>query len=251
MKNVSSKPIIKCSHFLTGIACIVIASFVGCADSSSPSSDATVTTRTEMASSSVTSSSYEKGSQTILAGGLTCDSLHVSSAALLISSLKMHRDGGSDSSEGGSIRTNPFVATFDASLGAQFVSVVTVPAGTYDRMKFEFHKLKGGLDDELINNPVFADFLNGGSYTVVIKGESYVAGVAYPFVFRSSRTENVQVHLDPSVTFEAGKEYDLVLRFDPAAVFAQVLGRPLDPRDSDNQKEIEARIKLALKMNRR
>ena len=233
--------------FITGIFILSFAS--GCEDSSSPSSDATVNTRTEMGSSSVTSTSY-KGAKTIQAEGLTCDSLHVSSATLLISSMKMHHDE-SDSGENGTIRTLPFVAVFDPSLGSQFVSTVTVPAGTYDRIKFEFHKLKDGLEDSLINHPIFGEFVIGGRYTAIIKGEVFVAGVAYPFVFRSSRTENVQVHLDPAVRFEEGKEYNLYLSFDPSAVFAQVLGRPLDPRDVDNQKEIEQQIKLAIRANRR
>lgn len=236
--------------FLAIIASVFIMSFAsGCADSSSPSSDATVNTRTEMGSSSV-SSATSKGTQTVLAEGLTCDSLHISSAALLISSLKMHHDE-SDSGESGTIRTVPFIAEFDASLGARLVSTVTVPAGTYDRIKFEFHKLKDGLEDLLINDPIFGEFVSGGRYTAIIKGDVFVAGVSYPFVFRSSQTENVQVHLDPPASFEAGKTYDLILTFDPSAVFAQVLGRPLDPRDVDNQKDIEKQIKLAIRANRR
>lgn len=251
MNKHSSKHIILWSKaFLALIAGVFIVSFAsGCADSSSPSSDATVNTRTEMGSTSVNSTT-SKGAQTVLAKGLTCDSLHISSATLLISSLKLHHDE-SDSVDGGTIRTVPFVAEFDAALGARLVSTVTIPTGTYDRIKFEFHKLKDGLEDALINDPIFGEFVSGGRYTAIIKGDVFVAGVAYPFVFRSSQTENVQVRLDPPVTFEGGKEYDLVLTFDPSAVFAQVLGRPLDPRDVDNQKDIEKQIKLAIKANKR
>lgn len=236
--------------FLACIAGLSIMSLAsGCADSSSPSSDATVNTRTEMGSTSV-SSATSKGAQTVLAAGLTCDSLHISSATLLISTLKMHHDE-SDSGEHGTIRTVPFIAEFDASLGARLVSTVTVPAGTYDRVKFEFHKLKDGLEDLLINDPIFGEFVSGGRYTAIIKGDVFVAGVSHPFVFRSSQTENVQVRIDPPASFEAGKTYDLILTFDPSAVFAQVLGRPLDPRDVDNQKDIEKQIKLAIKANKR
>lgn len=248
-KRSSNQPMIMVRTFSAIIVGIFLSFMIGCADSSSPSQDATVNTRTEMGSTSVTSTSYKAG-QVVQSEGLTCDSLHISSATLLISSMKLHRDG-SDSSKDGTIRTIPFVAEFNSALGARMVSTVTVPAGTYDKIKFEFHKLQDGLEDLLINDPIFGEFVTGGRYTAIIKGEVFVAGVAYPFIFRSSRTENVQVHLDPAVTFEDGKEYNLYLTFDPSAVFAQVLGRPLDPRDADNQKEIEQQIKLAIRANRR
>lgn len=249
-KHSLSEKIAKGRAFLAIIAGIIFMSFVsGCADdTSSPSGDATINTRSQMSSSTVSSTS-PKGSQTILATGLTCDSLHISSARLLISNLKLHHDSG-DSSGKGTIKTGPFIAEFNAALGARLISTVSVPSGTYDRVKFEFHKLKDGLEDILINDPIFGEFVSGGRYTVIIKGEVFVAGTSYPFIFRSSQTENVQVHLDPSVTFEGDKVYDLILTFDPSAVFAQVAGRPLDPRDVDNQSDIEKQIKVAIKANK-
>lgn len=216
----------------------------GCSNTSSPSDQATVTTSSEMQNSHV-SGTRLKSDHVILGGGTTCDSVVISRARIVISTIKLHFDDN-DTVGKGEIKAGPFVAEFNAS-GATVLSTVTIPPGTYDKMKFEMHKLNDKEDASLLNNALFGDFVNGGRYTTIIEGKSYVNGIGYDFIYKSSKTENLEIKLNPSVTFAAGSSYNLALIFDPVLVFGQAGSRPLDPRSSDNQGEIEKLIKNALK----
>lgn len=224
------------------LATIVV--YAGCSSSTTASSDqSTLTTSTEMQNSSV--SAAFKSPVTTAGGGLTCDSVVITRARLLISTMKMHHDE-SDTVGEGEVKVGPFIAEFNAS-GATILSTVTIPPGTYDRIKFELHKLNDKDDASLINSSLFGDFVNGGRYTAIIDGKAYVNGVGYPFSFKTSKTDNVQIFINPPAAFSAGSSYNLALVFDPKLVFVQSGSRPLDPRSTDNQKTIEDLIKDALK----
>src|SRR5439155_9646018 len=106
---------------------------------------------------------------------------------------------------------------------------------TYDLIKFEMHKLNDKEDASLLNNPIFGAFVSGGRYTAIIDGTVYVNGSGYPFSFKTSKTDNVQVFIDPPAVFSAGSSYNLALVFDPKLVFGQPGSRPFDPRSVDNQ----------------
>jgi hypothetical protein len=229
---------------ILGLCLVSIAAFtIGCSSDSSSSSDqATVTTSTTMPSGTITGIASKDPA---IAAGTTCDSIVVTRARIVISAMKLHHDEG-DTAGMGTIKAGPFVAEWD-STGEQIISTVTIPPGTYDRIKFEIHKLDDNKDASLLNDPIFGDFVNGGRYTAIIDGWSYVNGVAYRFQFRTSRTENIMVFLNPSVTFGAGQTTNVALIFDPKIVFARAGQRPLDPRDTDNGKDIEKLIKDALK----
>lgn len=218
--------------------------YYGCSSSTTPSDQSTLTTSTEMQNSTV-SAAHQKSSPTTAGSSLTCDSIVINRARLLISTIKMHRDENDTLGEG-EIKIGPFIAEFNAS-GATILSKVTIPPGTYDRMKFEMHKLNDKDDATLLNDALFGDFVNGGRYTAIIDGKAYVNGVGYPFSFKTSKTDNVTVFVNPPAVFSAGSSYNLALVFDPKLVFTQGGSRPLDPRSSDNQHAIEDLIKDALK----
>lgn len=215
----------------------------GCSSTDSASSDPTVTMSTSSASRVVSS----MGSHTpiILGNGLTCDSVVVTRARILISNLKLHHDD-EDTVGKGTIKVGPFIAEFDSS-GEKIVSTVTVPAGSYDKIKFEMHKLDDKTDALYINDPLFGDFINGGRYTVIIDGRAYVNGTGYAFRYTSSKTENVEIKLNQVLTFSSGNSYNLALIFDPVLVFGQTGKAPWDPRDPDNHDKLEGLIKTALK----
>jgi len=216
---------------------------IGCSTDSTSSDQETVTTSTTMSSGTITS--IVSKDAVITGAGTTCDSIVVTRARIVISAMKLHHDDADTAGEG-TIKAGPFVAEWD-STGEQIISTVTIPPGTYDRIKFEMHKLNDNEDASLLNSPIFGDFVNGGRYTAIIDGWSYVNGVAYRFQFKTSRTENVMVFLNPSVTFGAGQTTNVAFIFDPKIVFARVGQRPLDPRESGNQNDIEKLIKDALK----
>jgi hypothetical protein len=184
--------------------------------------------------------------------GSTCDSVVVTRARIVLSNLKLHQeddDSVDDDHDGheGTIKVGPFLAEFDSS-GGKIVSHVSIPYGTYEWIKFEIHKLNENADTSLMNDPLFGDFVNGGRYTYIIDGYSYVGGVAYPFSFKSSKTMNLTIFIDPPAVFDStASSYNLVIVFDPVFMFAKPGMAPLDPRDPDNQKAIEKMVKYAIR----
>jgi hypothetical protein len=250
--------------------------FVGCTDStSSPgtasSSQPKMTTSTKIEHNSVTPTSIIPKQNSIAEHnwGTTADSVVITRARIVISAMKMHLLGASDIDDDdnhghghdhdkdhdedshwgwddGTIMAGPFIAEWDAT-GEKIISTVVIPAGTYDRIKFEIHKLNENEDASLLNDPLFGDFVNGGRYTVLIDGISFVNGVGYPFSYRSSLTANLQVFLDPPATFDSVQAYNLTLVFDPVIIFGMPGMRPLDPRDPDNHGIIDGMIKSSIR----
>jgi hypothetical protein len=216
----------------------------GCSSSTAPSDQANVTTSAEMQNNKV-SAQHLKSGAVVTGGGLTCDSVVVSRARILLSTIKLHIDE-SDTAGKGTIKAGAFIAEFTTT-GENILSTVSIPPGTYDKMKFEIHKLDDKADASLLNSPIFGDFVNGGRYTAIIDGKAFVNGTGYDFSFKSSKSDNVEIKLNPSITFTAGSTYNLAVIFDPVLVFGQIGSRPLDPRSTDNQNAIENLIKNALK----
>ena len=235
------------SPFILSIVMLTSGIFIaGCSSNSAPSGDATVTTSSEMDQTTVKSRAMDKGQPVIQTKGSRCDSIQITRARILISNLKMHHDDG-DTAGKGTIKIGPFLAEFNGSAGAKIISTVSVPAGTYDRIKLEFHKLSNALDATLIADPIFAEFATSSRNTVIVEGKSYKNGTMTPFTYRSSLTDNLQVKFDPAITLEGGQNYNIGIKFDPFVLFAVGANGPLDPTDVDNQKDIEAQIKLAIK----
>jgi hypothetical protein len=255
----------------TGITAGIVAAtiFIGCSDNSVNSNGTTipanmsqVTMSTGMEPGTISAAtSFAKSSQISTWNGTTCDSITVTRARIVIKTLKLHQVGDvnddddhgnghhDDNDHDGTIKAGPFIAEFDSS-GEKIISSVIIPPGVYDRIKFEIHKLNENEDASLLNDPLFGDFVNGGRYTVIIEGHSYVNGIAYGFTFKSSLTANLQVFLDSVVVFDSTKAYDLSLSFDPKIVFGRPGMRPLDPRDVDNQHALEGFIERSIKLLR-
>ena len=237
----------------------VTAFFAACSSSTSttpPTSadKATITTSTGMQQGAVTSIISGKSPSISGNNGTTADSVVITKARIVISTLKLHLSGDADDDtlehvhdgDKDVIKAGPFIAEFD--LGSEkIISTVTIPPGTYDHIKFEIHKLNENEDQSLLNDPLFGDFVNGGRYTFIIDGISYVNGVGYPFSFKSSQTDNVTFFFEPPVLFDANHAYDLTLKFDPKLMFGRPGMRPLDPRDTDNRHDIEKLLKSAIK----
>jgi hypothetical protein len=259
----------------------------GCTQSSSPSNSglsptkADVRTFTGVSGSTVTSSSIIGKSPRISDFHPTADSIVITRARIVISSLHLHQVGTSDSDtiiivtgggngnghghgegdrdkdedqrdiitiidrDDGTIRVGPFVAEFDAT-GEKIISEVTIPPGMYDRIDFQIHKLDENDDPALLNDSLFGDFVNGGRYTFIIDGFAFVNGVAYPFEYKSSQTDNVVIDLNPPASFSKSAQYNLTLVFDPKIIFGQPGMKPLDPREVDNRDAIETMLRASI-----
>jgi hypothetical protein len=245
-------------------------------------SKANVRTFTGITNRSVSASSIFGKTPSVTGFHSTADSIVITRARVVINTLQLHPAGQTDDTiiiiknedddhgkgmgkgnkhkdkdedekdtiifidrDDGTIRVGSFVAEFDGS-GEKIISNVNIPPGVYDRIKFEIHKLNENDDPTLLNDSLFGDFVNGGRYTFIVEGFSYVNGVAYKFDFKSSVTAHVTIDINPPATFNANAQYDLRLVFDPKIIFGVPGMKPLDPRDPDNQEVIEQMLKNSI-----
>jgi hypothetical protein len=218
------------------------ASFLGGCSSNDTSGNATVTMSSQM-TSHVVSHTFSKQNEP-QGSGATCDSVVLSRTRFVASNLKLHHEGG-DSLDDGTVKTGPFIFEYRPDT-AILTAKSTVPTGTYDRVKYEFHKLDPKGDSAIWSDSAFTDFIVGGTYTYIFEGTVYNGGTGLPFVFKSSKTENLQLFFSPAIEMTGDNTYDLALAFDPVIVFSQG-GKVLDPRDPSNQSEIEKMVKDAFK----
>lgn len=222
----------------------------GCSDSVDSDSNGTVRVEAEMdGSASVSRTLNRDEARSLLGAGATVDSLHLSRVRILISALKLHRSGEDTTSGDRSVHTGPILVTVD-SAGTKVVATETIPAGTYDKIKFEFHKLSANEVSTYLNDPFFSDFVTDDRYTFIFDGTVYKDGSAFPFTYRSDATANLDYKLDPAPVLNGGSTMVIVLRVDPR-VLAKDGNGVLDPRDGSNEPKFDNAIKSAIHALRR
>lgn len=221
-----------------------------CSDSTSADGTASVAMSAEMDQGGVGALAAIKGGAKTSAAGNEVDSLYITRVRLLISNLKMHQGKDEDSAnteKDRTVKVGPFVVQYD-SAGSHVFTNATVPAGSYDRIKFEFHKLSNSEKETYLNDSLFQDFMTDDRYTVIIEGYVWDQGVKSPFTYNGKATDNLQVRFDPDLELAEGTTTNLALQFSPKAVFKKGSSMPLDPRDSQNHSEMEKALKDAFKM---
>ena len=213
-----------------------------CSDNPSNPDQATVTMQAEMSRQTVTLARRNAEAET--AAGAEFDSLRVSRVRMLVRRLILHRDK-EDTAGDRTVKTDPFVITMEAS-GAKTFATVTVPPGTYDKIKFEFHKPESSQVQAYLGIPEFVEFVTGDRTSIIIEGVGYKNGVQAAFTYKSDVSANLSLPFDQVVTLSGGTTSVLALSIDPTTVFKRG-GRVLDPRDGSNESEIDNAIKVAIK----
>lgn len=213
-----------------------------CSDNATNNDQATVQWQSQLNGSAVT---FAK----VIAGpGATVDSLQVTSVKVLVTRLKLHRDKA-DTTGDHNVKTEPFVITF-AGPSATFANA-SIPAGTYDKVKFEFHHPESSQIQQYLQLPEFAPFVTGGAYTVIIEGTLYKNGTPTTFSYKSDVNANLSINFDTPLVLAAGSTTTLVLKVNPVDVFKKGT-TILDPRDVvNNESEIDNAIKAAIKAQKK
>jgi hypothetical protein len=122
------------------------------------------------------------------------------------------------------------------------IALDTIPAGSYDGIKFEIHKLRM---QDVLKHPSFPDSLVG--YSIVIFGRVKYAGApSVPFVFKTDINEEFKVKGN-FVVAPGVKIVPYVLNFDLTSWFNAGFGRILDPNSLSDRRLIRQAIKAALK----
>ncbi len=233
------------------LALAALAATVGFSACSEDTSDVTNTSQGqvrlvgEISNSNVSMVFLKEGGDVGLAEGALVDSLKITRIKTLISRIKLHRDKEDSVTGDRDFKTAPIllIATKDTSY---VVTTQPIPPGTYDKIKFEFHKFSGSEAVEFQNDTNYRDFTGAKGATFVIEGVLYKNGVAENFTYISDATANLSVKIEPSITLAEGTTATLALRYDPFTIF-KMGGEVLDPRDSKNESHIDKMIKEAIR----
>jgi len=203
------------------IALISAAGLYGCSDSStSPQID--------NLSFSVMSSADSAGdSQNILV---------LDTVKILIKDIKLNVANNNQDST--NFKVGPFVLFLNLTSSINNISSALIPAGDYDKVKFEIHKLN---DNETIPDPDFAD--DNGRYSVIVKG-SYLEN---RFVYKSTKSAH-QILQFPKNLPVTSILTNITLVVKPYIWFIKD-GAYLDPREPANSNDIDNNIKDNIKNN--
>ena len=167
-----------------------------------------------------------------LAEGLSLDR-----ARLLIRKV-MLQDFGDGETEGATIRWAPQVVDLSGAEldgGVVFLLGGEVPAGTYDQLTFQLHKLTPG--DEAVMDGDFSPLGASIVLDLTLDGE--------PFQFTSDLTA-VGVIPGP-FTVEEGGTANVTVTIDPAGWFTGPMGEALDPRLEEDRSRIEWNVMASIR----
>jgi hypothetical protein len=253
-----------------GIALLVIASlyWIGCSKSNNPVSTASGSpgqvTMTAYFTQQGTSGLYKVSSTSSI------DSIVVTRVRVILKDLKLksqsnedvdmdHEDGTAHQSydynhfedstqicEHASQRLAPFVLDLSLTDSVQQISIDNFPAGTYDGVKFEIHRIDQDDIDSLSSaeQATFADFLAGSRYSVIIDGNYYQNGQATPFTYKSQIDAEIELPINPPLVVDSTQTTaNLTLRISSAGWFVDSNNNLIDPTDSTNAYIIDQNLK--------
>ena len=170
-------------------------------------------------------SSFSTSSVTDLA-----DSLRIDTVKVYLKDIKLNAAGSNDSSN---FKTGPFVLFLNLSSNVNLMTTTQIPAGNYDKIKFEIHKIE---DSETPIDPEFVDA--NGRYSTIVKG--YFNG-SY-FVFKSSASAHQKLNFPTSISMSSASKTNITLKAEPYKWFYKS-GVLMNPSDPANMNDISNNIK--------
>lgn len=213
-----------------------------CSETTSPEKTASVNIVGEMPVSLVSLVDRTNGSSSIQANEV--DSIKVLQIKVLMTELKLFKSS-EDTSAGKMMKAGPFVYSVDGSGNAVVLASGDVPAGSYDKIKLEFHRFSTSEASQYANDAVFQDFATSDRNSVIISGISYKNNVPTTFTFKSSTTVNVLFKFTPAFDLSEGSTNTFSIQFNPKLFF--VKGTTiLDPNNTKNQNDIENAIRTTI-----
>jgi len=223
------------------IACFVALVALSACSESTSSNEPQLMLQTEIDGAALTAA-YRKDISA--QSGDEVDSIHITRTRVLVSEIKLHAALGDSINGGKKLKAGPAVLTFDSS-GTRNFTQTPVPAGTYNRIKFEFHKFSSSEADQYKSTPEFADFITPDRATFIIDGFYYKNGVRTAFSFRSDKTANLTLFFFPPIDVKSGVTSTVIIRMKPSG-FLKKAAKCLDPHDDKNKGEIADAFENAL-----
>jgi hypothetical protein len=153
---------------------------------------------------------------------------------------KPESEDGSDETETENVKVGPFVVHLNlAGTTTDFV-VNNIPAGIYDELKFEIHKL------EASETPPDPEFKEGDDssqrYSVIVKG-FYNSN---SFVYKSRKSAHQHLEFENMLVIEDNTSTNLTITVDPNTWFYNN-GVLMDPTDPANENDIDNNIERSFK----
>ena len=159
-----------------------------------------------------------------------------------------HEENGINSTK----RLAPFVLDLNLSGAMQQISISNIPFGTYNKFKFEIHKVSQSEIDTLSvsEKATFADFLSGDRFSIIIDGNLYKNGqsTATAFTYKSRINVEFEKTLSPNLVIsQTQTTFNLTLQISSASWFLDQNKSLLDPTNPNNFSVIENNLKSFLK----
>lgn len=206
---------------LAAIFSIFMLTIIGCKDNTvSP-------TRSDNFKLSVMSSSEISDGPSILL---------LDTVKILIKDIKLNVAVSGDSTN---FKTGPYVLYLNLNTGVNTIGSGYIPVGTYDKIKFEVHKLS---DNEPIPDPDFAD--GNLRFSVVAKG----AFNGVRFTYKSDKSAKQKLNF-PNALIVTETMSNITLQIKPYLWFFDSNNQFLDPINESNRSEIDNNIKENIKAN--
>jgi len=230
-------------YLLTAFAMLSMLLLSSCSDDSTSPANNNVTLTSSMSSSTVTSS--VKNSSDIPLLDNTIEEIKINSVRILISSIKMHVDGEEVMFDAG-----PVLFQADAQQQSYTFAQAEIQNGSFNKIKYEFHRFPTSELNNWKDDPVFGDFATPERYTVIIEGDVVIAGQDNPFVYETDVVANLMFDFNPPVDVDDNSHVTVDFEFNTEDVFKRN-GELMDPTDSKNRPHIDNGIKSAIKANKK
>ena len=163
--------------------------------------------------------------------------IELDTVKILIRDIKIKSKTGTDSS---SIKVGPFVIKLNLTGITTDFAIGNIPAGSYDRIKFEIHKIEAS---ETLSDPEFREGTDESlRYSVIVKGKYNTV----PFIYKSRKSAKQDLKLETPVIVEENGIANLTITVDPFTWFADSTNT-LDPTDPANENDIDNNIKESFK----
>jgi len=229
------------------LSIFILAFFVfltGCSESTDSGNNAIVNIRSEMTVGTVSMAELVNKDNTIQKSEV--DSIRIQRIRILLSRIKFHVEAENNDSLDKNFKEGPFLFIGD-STGTYFeIANGQIPAGVYEKIKFEIHRFSSSDLVTYQNDAVFKDFATAARFTVIIEGTAFKNGIAYLFVYNGNPTANLSLKFEPSIEFKENVTTNLYLQVSPIDLLKSG-NSVFDPRDTDNMNDIDNLIKAAIK----
>lgn len=179
-------------------------------------------------------------------GESAIDSIRITRARFVLRDIKFKTQADSSN-----FRALPMILELNLNGAVQEVSVASVPFGTYRRIEFDVHR----VDTASVNGvpaaerPLYADFLAGDRYSIIIEGTIYTAGQApRNFIYRSRVNAKQKIDLLPELVVSDGQTSVNVTMLISSNGWFKSGNTLLDPTDSRNESEIDNNLRASIRV---